>query len=134
MSFLTEEQKFYERPMLGNGCNCVSRMGHQTPYLGQGLSDILDKVVNPSTTGAISKVVTALPGIIETVRNVVQTNPKELNKKIEESLQSNSSIEDVIKTINKKSGKGSKKKLLSNQSKMILESILQKEGAGIGVL
>jgi hypothetical protein len=74
--------------------------------------------------------------VVDTIKNVVGSDPQELNKAIEETLTTNpTSIEDVIKTLNvKHSKKGAGSKLLNNQSKMILDKIMRNQGySGAGI-
>lgn len=137
MSFLRPEDSVYEHKVLGGCCNSVGVMGSHNAHYGAGIFDILDKVINPSTANTFSKVITSLPGVIDAIKNVVGSDPKELNKAIEETLSTNpSTIEDVMKTLNTKhSKKGAGTKLLNNQSKMILDKILKNQGySGSGIM
>jgi len=135
MSFYKPEQMYYEKPILGSGCSCAESVNPIHPkYYGDGIGDILDKLLSPSTTSAISKVVSALPSVYDTIKNVVNTDPQELNKKLESVLQQNpSTITDVLKSINTKGSglKKRKKRILNNHSEMILQKILEKHGSGL---
>ena len=137
MSFLRPEESIYEHKVLGGCCNSVSMMGSHVGHYGAGFTDVLDKVINPSTTNTFSKVITSLPEVIDTIKSIVGSDPKVLNKAIEESLSTNpSTVEDVIKAINTKhSKKGAGSKLLNHQSKMILDKILKNQGySGAGIM
>lgn len=137
MSFIRPEDHYYERKILGSGCSCVYHLNPIHPrYYGHGISDVLDKVLSPTTANSISKIVAHIPNIYDTIKNVIGSNPNELNKKIAEVVENNpSTAEDIIKAINSHphKGKGKSGKLLSNHSQLILQSLLgnQKRGSGI---
>jgi len=139
MSFIRPEERYYERKVLGSGCDCVHSLNPIHPrYYGHGISDVLDKVLSPSTATTISKIVSSVPKVYETIKNVINSDPQELNKGIQEALEKNpSSFEDVIKSINSKEGKGKRgtakrKHLLNNHSQMILNNLLgSKKGSGL---
>ena len=136
MSFLRPEDSVYEHKVLGGCCNSVGMMGSHVGHYGAGISDVLDRIINPSTANTFSKLILSMPNVVDTIKNVVGSDPQELNKALEETLSSNpSSIEDVIKTLNvKHSKKGAGSKLLNNQSKMILDKIMRNQGySGAGI-
>lgn len=133
MSFIRPQDMFFEKPILG-GCMCVESLSPIHPrYYGHGIGDILDKVMSTSSAQSISKVVSAIPQIYQTIKSITQTNPQVLNDNLQKALESNpSTITDVIKSINKKGTGMKRRKMLDNHSQMILESILAKHhGSGI---
>lgn len=137
MSFLRREDMYETKQVLG-GCMCSydRSMPMSMRHHGDGVSDVMkmiEKVINPTTASTISKVIGSLPNVVETVKNIAGTNPQELNKQIENSINDGHSIDQIIKKINKK-GTGLKgKRMLDRQQQMILQNLLQNEKVGYGL-
>lgn len=137
MSFLKREDMYESKQVLGGGCMCSynKSMPMALKYHGDGFSDVLNaiqKVVNPTTASAISKVVESLPNVIDTVKNISDADPKKLNKEIEQSIREGESVDQIIKKINKK-GNGNGRRMLDRQQQMILQNLLKGEKVGNGL-